>query len=207
LHKMSDISLFCDSYDALGLVATLKPTEAGGTEHTKYGNFQDGTPPSTSTIGDPKGIAELSTTGTRISARHGRIVRDEQGNAVDIELADEEDTVRKVETMDDMYHTYLDERSAAIWTQLAPCTTTKRPNSVVHELEKLSEDRSHKRGASRFLSEGEERYLTRLVGRHREDVEAMARDRKLNPEQRTAGELTRLIKKAGGFENLLGERL
>jgi len=30
----------------------------------------------------------------------------------------------------------------------------------------------------------------------------MARDRKLNPDQRTSGELRRLIKKAGGFEKL-----
>lgn len=74
------------------------------------------------------------------------------------------------------------------------------------ELEKISEDKG-KRGAPRFLSEGELGHLTRLVGRHREDVEAMARDRKLNPDQRTVGELTRLIKRAGGFENLSGERL
>jgi nucleolar protein 16 len=47
--------------------------------------------------------------------------------------------------------------------------------------------------------------LTRLVARHREDVEAMARDRKLNPDQRTVGELMRLIRKAGGFENV-GEK-
>ena len=30
----------------------------------------------------------------------------------------------------------------------------------------------------------------------------MARDRRLNPDQRTAGELGRLIKKAGGFANV-----
>jgi nucleolar protein 16 len=54
----------------------------------------------------------------------------------------------------------------------------------------------------RFLSEGEAGYLRRLVGRHGEDIEAMARDRKLNPDQRTVGELTRLMKKAGGFENV-----
>ena len=34
-------------------------------------------------------------------------------------------------------------------------------------------------------------------------MEAMARDRKLNPDQRTVGELTGL-KKAGGFENFVG---
>jgi len=55
----------------------------------------------------------------------------------------------------------------------------------------------------RFLSEGEAGYLRRLVGRHGEDVEAMARDRKLNPDQRTVGELRRLMKKAGGFENIV----
>ena len=55
----------------------------------------------------------------------------------------------------------------------------------------------------RFLSEGGVGYLRRVVGRHGEDIEAMARDRKLNPDQRTVGELRRLMKKAGGFENFV----
>ena len=76
------------------------------------------------------------------------------------------------------------------------------------ELEKICEDKGRKRGAApRCLSGGEIGYLTGLVGRHGEDVEAMARDRKLNPDQRTVGELRRLVTKAGGFENVLGERL
>jgi len=172
------------NYDALGLVATLKPNESGGTEHNRYGKLEDETRPSTSTLGDPKDIAALSA-GARIPAGYGRI--------------------RNVETMDDMDHAYLDEKSATTWTQLGPRTATgaKRPNSVVQELEKISEDKG-KRGAPRCLSEGEAGYLARLVGRHREDVEAMARDRKLNPDQRTAGELRRLIRKAGGFEGVLG---
>ena len=56
----------------------------------------------------------------------------------------------------------------------------------------------------RFLSEGEIGYLRRLVERHGENLEAMARDRKLNPDQRTAGELMRLMKKAGGLDKLVG---
>jgi len=68
------------------------------------------------------------------------------------------------------------------------------------ELEKICEDKTRKRGAPRFLSEGEIEYLARLSGRHGGDFEAMARDRKLNPDQRTAGELKRLIERAGGFE-------
>lgn len=124
----------CDSYDALGLVATLKPSESGGTEHLKYGRLKDETSPSTSTRGDPKGVAALSSEAA-IPRGYGRILRDEQGNAVDIELADEGDetmdTDRNGETMDDMDRAYLDERSASTWTQLGPRTRTGRPNSVV----------------------------------------------------------------------------
>lgn len=70
------------------------------------------------------------------------------------------------------------------------------------ELEKISGDHG-KRGAPRFSSEGEIGYLRRLVERHGGDVEAMARDRKLNPDQRTVGELRRLMKNAGGLGNFV----
>jgi nucleolar protein 16 len=126
----------CDSYDALGLVATLKPNESGGTEHSGYGRLEDETSPSTSTRGDPKDVKTLSA-GAKIPAGYGRILRDEQGNAVDIELAEEDDetmdTDRSVQTMDDMDHAYLDENSASTWTQLGArtATRTRRPNSVV----------------------------------------------------------------------------
>jgi len=112
----------------------LKPDESGGTEHKKYGRLEeDETSLSTSTLGDPKGVAVLST-GAKIPVGYGRILRDEQGNAVDIELAGEDDetmdTDRNVETMDG---SYLDEKSRTIWTQLGAHTATgaRRPNSVV----------------------------------------------------------------------------
>lgn len=124
----------CDSYDALGLVATLKPCESGGTEHNRYGRLEDETVPSTSTRGDPKGVGAPSREAP-VPPGYGRILRDEQGNAVDIELGDEDDetmdTDRKVETMDGMDHAYLDERSTSTWTQLGPRPRTGRPNSVV----------------------------------------------------------------------------
>lgn len=74
---------------------------------------------------------------------------------------------------------------------------------VPAELEKISKG---EKKTPRFLSHGEAGYLTRLVERHGGDVEAMARDRKLNPDQRTAGELARLMKKAGGLEETGGRR-
>lgn len=122
----------CDSYDALGLVATLKPNDPGGTEHNMHGRSDEETSPSTSTRGDPKGVAELST-GGKIPGGYGRILRDEQGNAVDIEFGEEDvetmDTDGNVETMD----AYVDERSVTTWTQLGSrtATRTKRPKSVV----------------------------------------------------------------------------
>jgi len=97
-----------DSYDALGLVAALKPNESGGTEHNQYERLEAETIPSTSTRGDPKGVLEVST-GAKKPTRYGRI--------------------RSVQTMD----VYADEKSATRWSQLGPrtATRTKRPNSVV----------------------------------------------------------------------------
>ena len=46
--------------------------------------------------------------------------------------------------------------------------------------------------------------LRALVSKHGEDLEAMARDRRLNVDQRTAGELGRAIRKAGGFGAVVG---
>jgi len=119
------------------LVATLKPNESGGTEHNKYGRLEDETIPSTSTRGDPKGVATLSS-GGKLPRGYGRILRDEQGNAVDIQLADVDEegetidaTDRKVETMEGMDHAYLDQKSAWTWTQLGPRTAIRRPSSVV----------------------------------------------------------------------------
>ena len=51
-------------------------------------------------------------------------------------------------------------------------------------------------------STGERAELERLVIKYGADVEAMARDRKMNPNQRTAGQLSRAIKKAGGVAEL-----
>jgi nucleolar protein 16 len=55
---------------------------------------------------------------------------------------------------------------------------------------------------SRISSGGERRYLGRLVEKYGSDVEQMARDRRLNPEQRTSGQLKRALKKAGMDEEV-----
>jgi nucleolar protein 16 len=45
----------------------------------------------------------------------------------------------------------------------------------------------------------------RLIRKHGEDVENMARDRRLNPEQRTPGELRRGIRRAGVLLRVAGD--
>jgi nucleolar protein 16 len=49
----------------------------------------------------------------------------------------------------------------------------------------------------RHTSDGERLYLEGLVRKYGDDLQKMARDRRLNPEQRTANELRRAIAKAG----------
>jgi len=58
----------------------------------------------------------------------------------------------------------------------------------------------------RFSSTSEMSYLQKLISKYQEDVEAMALDRKLNPDQRTAGQLRRAIRKAGGSSKLTSHR-
>ena len=47
---------------------------------------------------------------------------------------------------------------------------------------------------SRHMSSGEIKYLERLVKKYEDDVEGMTQDRKLNPEQRTVGQLRRALR-------------
>jgi nucleolar protein 16 len=49
---------------------------------------------------------------------------------------------------------------------------------------------------ARHVSAGEVKYLDRLAKKYGNNVEGMAGDLKLNPEQRTVGQLRRALKKA-----------
>lgn len=53
----------------------------------------------------------------------------------------------------------------------------------------------------RHASAGEVAYLEKLVFKYGTDVERMAKDRRLNPEQRTSGELRRALKRVNLLVN------
>ncbi|KAJ7836993.1 ribosome biogenesis protein Nop16 [Mycena olivaceomarginata] len=82
----------------------------------------------------------------------------------------------------------------------------KKAKGVVEELERIASS-THNTSTTlsvpisgagpRHASGGEVAYLKRLVDKYGTDVEQMARDRKLNAEQRTVGQLTRSLKRCG----------
>lgn len=116
-----------------------------------------------------------------------RVVRDDDGNIVDIveAPADEEETPwgkpldNSVDERTDV-HTFIPAASK---------TTT----SVVDELQTRADNAEP---VQRHTSTLETDWLGQLVAKHRDDYTAMARDRTLNPWQKTPGEIRRAINKA-----------
>ncbi|KAJ3741825.1 ribosome biogenesis protein Nop16 [Lentinula detonsa] len=189
-------------------------------------SFIDSTGPSTSASSfsaDPE--MPLSHTRATNSAAskssipkgHGRIIRDAVGNVMRIVLP-EEDEIEALPADGDIdmeqLEPQLDETVRKTWISdlggLKTRLLTEKNTTVVKELEILSTlapinelGRSTTLSASltgvgsRYTSERERSYLQRLIDKHKGDVEAMARDRKLNTAQRSVGQLTHALKRAG----------
>lgn len=158
---------------------------------------------------------------------YGRIIRDADGNVVDVELADEDEeepadgAERLVEDIPDPSK----QKGLVDWVAVGSKPGAANTHVVQSEFVRQSslisrwvliivgrlrwmlglEELVQTRGgpALRHSSHGELGVLRRLVAKYKDDVDAMARDRKLNVDQRSAGQLARAIKKAGGVEELL----
>ncbi|KAI0637084.1 ribosome biogenesis protein Nop16 [Trametes polyzona] len=200
------------NYEALGLAATLNPIASGGTErplcaHPEHEDRLPEDQPEASTSTSAASSSSAKPAGAKgLPKGYGKIIRDADGNVVDVELADddeEEEDAAMDEGLEDVPDPAANEQLAG-WVGLGSDPRKRAPESagtrVVQELEQLSEARGGR--VPRFTSKGELAVLRRLVAKYGEDVEAMARDRKLNVDQRTAGELRRAIRKAGGFAEL-----
>ncbi|CDO70784.1 hypothetical protein BN946_scf184798.g99 [Trametes cinnabarina] len=190
------------SYEALGLSATLNPIDSGGTERKLSSQPAHEEQPASSSA--PSTSKPSAANG--LPKGYGKIIRDADGNIVDVVLNDE-DEEQDAEAMEEMLDDVPDpteDDQAAGWVGLGSDPRKHTPESagtqVVQALEHLSETRGGR--VPRFSSKGEQAVLRRLVAKYGEDVEAMAKDHKLNVDQRTAGELRRAIRKAGGFVEL-----
>ncbi|KAI0831186.1 ribosome biogenesis protein Nop16 [Trametes gibbosa] len=212
------------NYEALRLVATLNPIASGGTErrlsthadHAHDEHSGDGVEREAST--SAAGSGSRAGGAGAVPKGYGKIIRDTEGNVVDIQLADEDEDEDEEgegeegagageDGLEEEPDPSADDRLAG-WVGLGSDPRKRAPESagtrVVQELEELSEAGGGR--VQRHTSEGELWTLRRLVGKHGRDVEGMARDRRVNAGQRTAGELKRAIGKAGGFAELgLGE--
>ncbi|KAG5645912.1 hypothetical protein DXG03_005059 [Asterophora parasitica] len=191
------------NYAALGLIHDLNPSAAGGVEPLE--GRQD--------IGEDIPVASTSQLEqpTQTPKGFGKIIRDEAGNVLRIEMPDDEDEA-PTENPQDMEMAEPDVESAVLGTWVTDMgggeksKSAGRDSKVVKALERISAPVNQNSttlgvplstSGPRHASSGEVAYLERLVGKYGGDVERMARDRKLNPEQRTAGALRRALKKAG----------
>jgi hypothetical protein len=83
------------------------------------------------------------------------------------------------------------------------CSSRLNPSDrllVIVALERLGTASGSQDGVSseaRYAPTGERAYLRRLIARHGTDIAGMAKDRKLNWEQRTEGELRRGLRRSG----------
>jgi len=206
------------NYDALGLLACLNPTESGGVERPRRngvnghsGSHEHSIVPRAGVAGDCSSSSQKEGDNKNsLPKGYGRIIRDENGDIVDVEMGEGEDGDDEV-VMGDVGETFHNDVASAAteeklgeWVTLGGRSDARTLDAsgrhVVHRLEELSKEGGT--GRARFTSAGERGELQRLVMKYGDDVEGMARDRKMNVDQRTSGQLRRAIAKAGGMEEL-----
>jgi nucleolar protein 16 len=225
IDGMFDSFLYA-SYAALGLAVSLNPNTSGGAECpatvTEARTVENGAV----FVGDLD-PAVLTSGGSdrNLPIGLGRIVRDEAGQIIAVESNDD------VDPSPPNPHQDLVEEVAAIrtpesqrWISFGQ-TSGASSGLIQRECRTLIAsgnnrfDLNHFRRCldemfyealsdvfrapvPRFTSKGEMIFLQKLISKHGRDAAAMTRDRRLNPDQRTEGEIRRAIKRAGGFEKL-----
>jgi len=99
------------SYASVGLAHNMNPSASGGAEHTEHSIIVDETvPPAAPIPSSSTNIPEASKK-SFIPKGHGRIIRDESGNVVGVELAEEDEDQ---EPSDENMETLIPEISDAV---------------------------------------------------------------------------------------------
>ncbi|KAJ7261331.1 ribosome biogenesis protein Nop16 [Mycena haematopus] len=184
------------NYAALGLIHTLNPSASGGVEPIETSEDAPINLTAASTSSQPN-------TAPPIPKGHGLIVRDEDGNILRVELAEEDEEM----PTDDDREKDMEELAPQVEPHLlSKWVTGLGGGKKGKELERIASSThntpntlsiSISGAGPRHASGGEVAYLQRLVDKYGTDVEQMAKDRKLNAEQRTVGQLTRSLKRCG----------
>ncbi|KAG8806937.1 Nucleolar protein 16 [Serendipita sp. 399] len=174
------------NYARLGLLSTTNPRAKGGSEFK---------PTQDSIVQETKDAQDVVEGSSHLPAGRGRIIRDEEGNVIDVEMEETEEVPAAGDEEDEMLRIPPD---AGKWVTQSRSSKSEK-SDLIKELETISRRVSK---VPRTASGGERAWLREVVTRYGEDFEAAARDRKLNPWQRTAGEIRRSVAKAGGIERV-----
>lgn len=197
------------NYTALGLLNSLNPMASGGAE-----DHQE-----TPVRYSAESSRQIGSTVLPVSDQpdirpgFGRIVRDETGNVIGIEVneeghvvADEKDARLGVERLEPVVDpNVLSKWSMSVGTNAA--VLKKTDGYVADVLEGLSAPQSGSTTLSfalsgagpRYASAAEMLYLQRLVDKYGDNIDRMARDHKLNSDQRTPGQLRSALRRAGMY--------
>ncbi|KAJ7582616.1 ribosome biogenesis protein Nop16 [Mycena floridula] len=193
------------NYASLGLIHNLNPSLAGGVEVTQVFAEKDVVESPSEPVASTSTIP--SDTIPSIPKGYGKIIRDEAGKVLGVEFAEEEkeETAGSdgegVDAVMEPADGILDK-----WVVGMGGPATSRSQTAVKSLESISVTTSNSKNTisasitgvgARHASVGEKAYLQRLLDKYGGNISAMAKDRKLNSEQRTEAQLRRALNRAG----------
>ncbi|KAL7421229.1 Nucleolar protein 16 [Cryptotrichosporon argae] len=179
------------NYKALGLLPSL-PVPKAASQKQKLPFVPDAL--TDATFGEPaassSSAAAAAAAPPKPAAKFGRIIRDADGNVVDIIIDGEEDDEAEAAEAIEVDAVEDDEEEARI---------VEAKTDVVRKLEAIS---STAAPVKRHASTNERAWLADLVRVHGDDYARMARDRQRNVWQKTEGEIKRMVRRAGGVDRL-----
>ncbi|KAF8163153.1 ribosome biogenesis protein Nop16 [Crassisporium funariophilum] len=192
------------NYASLGLSLNLNPSAHGGVELISSASNE------AADVQDSPSSSSINIDGPPIPSGFGRIIRDEAGNISGFQLNQAEEQRKDPEPADmEVLEPETDANVRQRWVVDLSISSASNIDAngerVLKELTQISASATglttlslpNSGVGSRHVSTGEIKYLEPLVKKYGSNIESMSRDRKLNPEQRTVGQLRRALKKSG----------
>ncbi|KAE8214182.1 hypothetical protein CF327_g2366 [Tilletia walkeri] len=202
------------NYRALGLVGdglALRPSGGGEKTALEAQAEAEAAAAEASSSAAAKGKGKATAEGSsKLRKGLGRIIRDEQGNVIDIIEGGEDEGGASSSSATPWGKPFndwdeLEDKEAPVQTDRAYLPEVVGPRTRAGEkiITSLEQRAAEAAPVVRHTSTLEASWLHSLVQAHGDDIEAMARDSKRNVWQKTTGEIRKAIKKAGGKEALL----